>query len=68
MKDDIVTKSFKEPLEFEGKTIRIMKELPKKVLDSRKDFRPLSDKLKSLKLKFRWESPTGLSFVLKGKS
>lgn len=36
MKDDIVIKSYKDPLEFDGKSIKIMKELPKKVIESRK--------------------------------
>lgn len=65
MKEEFVSKSFKEPLELEGKSIKVLKELPKKVIDSRKTFRPLTDKLKKMKIRFRWEIPIGLSFFLK---
>lgn len=64
---EIWAKSFKEPLEKEGKTIRILKELPKIVIENRKDFKPLTDKLKKLRVRYRWEIPFGLSFFFKGK-
>lgn len=67
LKEEIIAKSYKEPLEIEGKTIRILKELLKKVMENRKEFRPLTEKLKKLKIRFRWEIPTGLSFFFKGK-
>lgn len=67
MKEEILTKSYKEPLELEGEQIKILKELPKKVLESRKQLKPLTDKLKKLKIRFRWEIPNGLSFFFKGK-
>lgn len=67
MKKEIISKSFKEPLELEGKSIKVLKELPKKVIDSRKTFRPLSDKLKKMKIRFKWEIPIGVSFFFKGK-
>lgn len=67
MKEEILSKSYKDPLELEGDQIKILKELPKKVIDSRKQFKPLTDNLKKLKIRFRWEIPIGLSFFFKGK-
>lgn len=67
MKEDIFLKSYNDPLEKEGKTVRVLKELPRKVMEGRKQFKPLVDKLKRLKIKFRWEIPVDLSFFFKGK-
>lgn len=53
MKEEILMKSFKEPLEWEGKMIRFLKELPKKVMESRKEFKSLTDKLRKMKIKYR---------------
>lgn len=49
MKEEIVVKSYKEPLELEGQSIKILKEFSKKVIDNMKIFKPLTDKLKKLK-------------------
>lgn len=43
MKEDILTKSYKDPLEFEGKTVKVLKELFQKVTESRKQFKPMVD-------------------------
>lgn len=67
MKEDFLMKSYKDPLELERKTIKVLKELPKKVIESRKQYKQLVDKLRKLKIRFRWEIPTGLSFFFKGK-
>lgn len=37
------------------------------MVDSRKIFKLLTDKLKKLKIRFRWEIPMGLHFFYKGK-
>lgn len=49
MKDDIITKNFKEPLEIKGRSIKILKELLKKLLMQRKEYWPLIEKLKNYK-------------------
>lgn len=67
MKEEIFHKAYKDPLEIEGETIKILKELPKKVIETRKQYKPLVDKLKKLKIRFRWEIPMGVSFFFKGK-
>lgn len=67
MKDDIITKNYKVPLEIKGKTIKILKELPRKVLQQRKEYRTLTEKLKNYKARYRWEIPEGLSFNLEEK-
>lgn len=66
LKEDILNKTYKEPLEWEGKKIKILKELPREVINRRKNYKPLTEKLKNYKIRFRWEIPEGLSFFLKG--
>lgn len=46
----------------------MLKELPKKGTENRKQYKPLVNKLKKIKIRFRWEVPFGLSFFFKGKS
>lgn len=65
MKEEIITKSYKNPLELEGQSIRILRELPRKAIESRKTFKPLTEKLKKLKIRFRWKIPVGVSFFFK---
>lgn len=67
VREDILNRSYSDPMEFDGKKIKILKELPKRLITSRKDYRPLSEKLKNCKMRFRWEVPEGLSFFFKGK-
>lgn len=65
--EELLTKLYKDPPEYEGKTVKVLKELPKKVIESRKQFKQIVEKLKKLKICFRWEIPVGLSFFFKGK-
>lgn len=39
-----------------------MKQLPRNVLQNRKKYRKLTDKLKQLNIRYRWEIPQGVSF------
>lgn len=66
IKEEIITKSYKGTFRIRRKVNKILKEHPKKVIESRKVFRPLTDKFKKLKIRFRWEIPMGLSFFYKG--
>lgn len=52
MKEELLNKIYKDPLEYEGQTIRVLKELPKKVTESRKQFKPIVDKLKKYQNSF----------------
>lgn len=50
-----------------GETIKVLKELPKKVIQSRKEYHPLTEILKKQDIRYRWKIPEGLSFKAKGK-
>lgn len=65
MKVDFITKNFSKPLEIKGNSNKILKELPKKVMQSRKEYQPLTDKLKKFKIRHRWEIAEGVSFNFK---
>lgn len=47
-----IIKSYREPLLINGKSIKILKELPGKVIYSRRAYRQLSEKLKNFKVRF----------------
>lgn len=65
--DEILDKQFKEPLHNKGKVIRILKELPKDVLQMRRNYRKITERLSSEHNRYRWQIPEGLSFIWKGK-
>lgn len=62
MREDILRKHCKNPLEIDGKRIIIMKELSRQVLQERKKYRKLTEKLRLKNIRYRWELPEGLSF------
>lgn len=55
--------NFKNPIEYEGSRVKIMRQLPKQILTEKKAFKKLTDKLRGKNIGFRWELPKGLSFV-----
>lgn len=57
LKDEIFLKSMMNPIECDGKKIRILKD--------RKIFRKLTEKLYKENVRFKWELPHGLSFMYK---
>lgn len=63
IRDLILSRHFQEPLESQGKKVKIWKELPREVLQQRKSFRQLVEKLKKDQVRFRWELPVGISFI-----
>lgn len=67
LKDDIFAKNFKEQLIIRGQPIKILKELPKKILASRKEYKILTEKLRNYKVRYRWEVPEGLSYNWEGR-
>lgn len=60
MRDQILAKHYQNPLEVQGKRITIMKELPKEVVQKRRDYKKLTDKLRPEDIRYRWEIPESL--------
>lgn len=67
LRDLILSRYFQEPPEVAGKKIKIWKELPREVIQQRKNLKPLVEKLKQEQISFRWELPVGISFMLNSK-
>lgn len=67
MRDAILNKQYHEPMEISGKRIKIWKELPKDVIQQRKEFKQLLDRLRLEQIQYRWEIPRGISFSYDGK-
>lgn len=53
-------------MEAESKKIIIMRELPKNVIQRRKEYKDLTSKLKVDNINFRWELLEGVSFTYQG--
>lgn len=56
---------YSDLLKIESKNI-IMKELPGKIVQDRKLFKKLTDKLRQKNIRFIWEIPQGMSFTHRG--
>lgn len=67
LKEEILRQSYTKPIEYRNKKVLIMKELPKQLIEDRRTYKKLVDILKGKDKRFRWELPTGLSFVFKGQ-
>lgn len=67
MKEDILKLSFENPINYKGKRVIIMRELPRDVIMQRKKLKKLVDSLRKKDVKFRWELPIGLSFMFHGR-
>lgn len=67
IRDLILSRHFQEPLEVLGKKVKIWKELPREVIQQRKNFKQLVEKLKQDQIRFRWELPVGISFMYNAK-
>lgn len=65
LKEEILRQGIKNPIEYKGKKIRILRELPRQVLMERKIYKKLTEKLFKKNIRFRWELPRGLSFEYK---
>lgn len=63
IRDQILMKHSQNPLEIQGGKILFMKELPKEIIQSRRSYKKIVDKLKGDNVRYRWELPEGLSFV-----
>lgn len=62
VKDNIIRQNKQNPIEYKGKRVQILREMPRQVIIERKSYRELTDKLKKQGVRFRWEMPLGLSF------
>lgn len=67
MRDIILPKHFHEPMMVLGKRIKIWKELPNEVIQQRKTFKQLTEKLIQGKIRFRWEISCGINFLFENK-
>lgn len=67
MRDAILSKQYKEPMEILGKRIKIWKELPRDVIQQRKEFKQLLERLRHEQIRYRWEIPRGISFSYDNK-
>lgn len=67
MWDLIFASHYREPVEVQGKKIKIWRELPKEVIKQRKEMKQLTDRLRLEQIKYRWEVPRGISFMSDNK-
>lgn len=65
IRDEIFEKQLKAPLQIQDKKIRIMKKLPKEIIQRRKNYRKLIEELNSEQVRYRSLVPEGLSFIWK---
>lgn len=63
IKEEIIKASYDNPIEFNGRKVMLIRELPKQVVTFRRDMRKLTEKLWIKKIWFRWEVPLGISFI-----
>lgn len=63
IKNGILREQFKNPLEIVWGGIIVMKELPRAMVQDRKNVKKLTEKLRKLNIRFRWEIPDELSFT-----
>ncbi|XP_077778983.1 uncharacterized protein LOC144326308 [Podarcis muralis] len=66
LKDKILLKTRQRKL-IEDKSIKIFKELPKRILKKRQNYEPLTEVLNRNVIRFRWEFPEGLTFTFKDR-
>lgn len=67
MCDLILAKQYQEPMEILEKRIKIWKELPRDLINQRKEYRQLIDRLRHEQVWYRWEIPRGVSFMYNQK-
>lgn len=66
-KEEFLRKHYETPLEVDNKKILVLKEILRKALSRRKNYKKLIDFLASKNIRYRWDLPEGLSFAFKGK-
>ncbi|XP_067326664.1 uncharacterized protein PF3D7_1120000-like [Anolis sagrei] len=66
-RDDILKQNTQKPLFYRDTKILILKEYPLTVLNKRKKYFFLTDELKKLNIRFRWEKSEGIMTTHKGE-
>nr|XP_060635536.1 uncharacterized protein MCAP_0864-like [Anolis sagrei ordinatus] len=59
-RDEILKEHSKSPIQYKGNKIVILKEIPTSVLEKRRKYYFLTDKLKRRNVRFKWEKAEGL--------
>ncbi|XP_048343025.1 uncharacterized protein LOC125427530 [Sphaerodactylus townsendi] len=67
LRDEVLRFHSRQPLQIDGKRLIILKEVPLSIQRRRKDYKLLTDMLRSNNITFRWIIPEGISFMLEGK-
>lgn len=67
MRDLILARHYQDPMEVLGKWIKIWKELSRDVIQQRKQFKQLIERLRQEQIHYRWEVPRDISFLYENK-
>lgn len=62
IKEEIIKAWYENPIEYKGEKVLILRELPRQVVQFRKNMRRLTEKRMKKNIRFRWELPMGLAF------
>ncbi|XP_042304128.1 neurofilament medium polypeptide-like [Sceloporus undulatus] len=66
-RDDVLFQSYQKDLIIEGKQVKIYKDVPKRILRKREDYKFLTTQLSKKKIFYKWEKLEGLSVNFKQK-
>ncbi|CAI5799322.1 glutamic acid-rich protein-like isoform X1 [Podarcis lilfordi] len=67
LKDKILHQKGQAKLIIEDRPIKIFKEIPKRILKKRQNYKTVTDALKKNSIRFRWEFPEGITFTYKDR-
>nr|XP_016851497.1 PREDICTED: uncharacterized protein LOC107983251 [Anolis carolinensis] len=67
IRDDILKLNNVTPTNYKGKKVAILKEIPSTMLRKRRKYMFLTEELKKLKIRFRWEKGEGIMTTYKGE-
>nr|XP_016851678.1 PREDICTED: glutamic acid-rich protein-like [Anolis carolinensis] len=65
IRDEILIQNSRNPMYHKGKKVIVLKEFPQATLNRRRKFFFLTDELKRLKIRFRWEKKEGIMVTYK---
>ncbi|XP_070589495.1 uncharacterized protein [Erythrolamprus reginae] len=63
----VIQHSFQNKLQVLGQEVAVLKEIPPKMLKTRKDYSFLVTELKMRQVQYRWDAPYGLTVTYKGE-
>ncbi|XP_048348516.1 uncharacterized protein LOC125430576 [Sphaerodactylus townsendi] len=67
LRDEILRYHASSRIQLEGTNLIILKEIPTIIRKKRKDYKDLADTLRTNNIRFRWNTPEGLSFQMDSK-